>query len=157
MLTTKALVEALDLDRVAADRYRAGNVEAGHGVVFGGQLMAQSIAAGLIGHDDKAVKTLHTVFARGASHDADIEISVDPLHRGRTFASNTVTLAQGDRLCARSSVLLSADEPDLIRHSLTAPDVPPADECPPAGESGADWEVRVVGGSTSGTGGAGAR
>ena len=121
MVDTEALVHALSLEATGPDRYRAHNVEAGHGVVFGGQLLAQTVVAALIGHDDKSVKTVHTVFARGASPDADLEFTVDPMHAGRSFASSTVTVSQGDRLCARSLVLLSADEPDFIRH---------ADPCP---------------------------
>ena len=63
-------------DRHMADRYTAGNVEAGPGVIFGGQLMAQAIVAGLAGQDGKRVKTLHTIFARGGRPDAPVEIVV---------------------------------------------------------------------------------
>src|SRR3546814_15124945 len=63
------------------------------------------------------VKTLHTVFARGVSFADPIDIHVDRMQAGRSFASSTVTISQGDRLCVRSSVLMSATEPDLIRHS----------------------------------------
>ena len=50
---------------------------------------------------------------------------------GRAFASTTVTISQGDRLCTRSLVLLTADEPDFIRHADPAPAVasPGDDEC----------------------------
>jgi acyl-CoA thioesterase len=146
MFTTDAVLDTLVLEPVAPDRYRAGNAQDGHGVVFGGQLMAQSVVAGLMGNDGKTVKTLHTVFARGARPDTALEISVDRMHAGRGFASSTVTISQGDRLCTRSVVLMSADEPDLIRHAdalTTAPALPPAGR--PDGGSGA-WQVQVVGG-----------
>ena len=123
MLTIDGLVGALDLEPVGPDRYRAGNAEAGHGVVFGGQLLAQSVVAGLAGHEGKRVKTVHTVFARSGRPDAPVEITVDRMHAGRAFASSTVTIGQGERLCARSLVLLSADEPDFIRHADPAPAV----------------------------------
>jgi acyl-CoA thioesterase II len=141
--TIEALVGALDLERVGPDQYRAGNVEAGHGVIFGGQLLAQAIVAARAGHEGKAVKTVHTVFARGGSPDAPVDIAVERMHAGRSFASTTVTIGQGDRLCARSLVLLSADEPDFVRHADPAPDVPGPDEATPGG-SGA-WEVRLAG------------
>jgi acyl-CoA thioesterase II len=143
-LTIDALIDALTLEPDGDDRYRAPNVTFGHAVVFGGQLMAQSIAAALEGHDDKSVKTLHTVFARAASPEAPVEITVDRQHAGRTFASSTVTISQGDRLCTRSIVLLSADEPDLIRHAHPMPAVASPDESTPTSESGGAWEVRVV-------------
>jgi acyl-CoA thioesterase len=142
-----ALLGALALEPVGEGRYRAVNASTGHGVVFGGQLLAQSIVAGQAGHDGKVVKTLHTVFARGASPDAPLDIAVEPLHSGRSFASSSVTISQGDRLCTRSTVLLSADEPDLIRHADPAPDAGHDPMTwPAAGEHIAGWEVRVVGG-----------
>jgi acyl-CoA thioesterase len=145
-LSLEALVDSLRLTESGPDRYTASNAFNGHGVVFGGQLLAQSIVAGALGHEGKAVKTLHTVFARGASPDRDLEIVVEPLHSGRSFASASVTISQGDRLCVRSTVLLSADEPDTIRHATPAGEVPGPDDCPSMGGSGGDWEVRVVGG-----------
>jgi acyl-CoA thioesterase len=144
--TIDALVRALTLEPAGADHYRAPNVDAGHGVVFGGQLLAQTVVAGLAGQDGKRVKTVHTIFARGASPDAPVEIAVDRMHAGRAFASSTVTISQGDRLCARALVLLSADEPDLIRHADPAPAVPspPADRTGRHGGDG-DWQVRIAG------------
>ena len=143
MPTIEALVGALDLESVGPDRYRARNVEAGHGVIFGGQLLAQAIVAARAGHEGKAVKTVHTVFARGGSPDAPVDIAVERMHGGRSFASSTVTIGQRDRLCARSLVLLSADEPDFVRHADAAPAVPGPEEARPGG-SGA-WEVRIAG------------
>ncbi|MCU1452065.1 MAG: Acyl-CoA thioesterase [Acidimicrobiales bacterium] len=146
MPTIDAFVDALTLEEVGRGSYRASNISFGHAVVFGGQLLGQSIVAGLAGHEGMAVKTLHTVFARAARPDAPVEITVDPMHAGRSFASSTVTISQGDRLCTRSIVLLSADEPDLIRHG----DAPARSSTPegsaPLAEGGGAWEVRVVGG-----------
>src|SRR4029077_7074314 len=107
----------LDFLRFSGDPpHSAGHVGPGHGVVFAGPLLAQSIAASAQAGPDKRVKSLHTIFARGGSTDAPIQIGIDPMHTGRAFASTTVSVTQGARLCARSLVLLEADEPDLIRH-----------------------------------------
>jgi acyl-CoA thioesterase II len=135
------LVAALALEPAGPDRFRAPHVAAnGHGVVFGGQLLAQSLVAALAGHEGKQAKTLHTVFARGASPDEPLDVTVDPMHSGRAFASSTVAISQGDRLCTRSLVLLTADEPDFIRHADPAPAVAPPD----GDESSGEWEVRIV-------------
>lgn len=143
MVGVEDVVGALALEPVGPDRFRGQHVVAnGHGVVFGGQLLAQSLVAGLAGHEGKRVKTLHTIFARGASPDAPLDLAVDTMHEGRAFASTTVTISQGDRLCTRSLVLLTAEEPDLIRHADPAPGVAaPGDDS--AGDPG-EWEVRVV-------------
>src|SRR4051794_9353461 len=142
--TIEDLLGALALEPDGDDRYRAVNVDAGHGVLFGGQLLAQAVMAGLAGEPDKSVKTVHTIFARGGSPDAPVELAVDRMHSGRAMASCTVTISQGDRLCARSLVLLSADESDFIRHADPAPAVPGPDDSHSAGEERA-WEVRIAG------------
>ncbi len=159
MVAVDALVQALELQPAGEGRYRAEHVAAnGYGVVFGGQLLAQSLVAAVAGHEGKQAKTLHTIFARGASPEAPLEIVVDPMHSGRAFASSTVTISQGDRLCARSLVLLTADEPDFIRHADPAPELAPPGERHEAerswsqGErheaerswSQGEWEVRIV-------------
>src|SRR5204862_3100183 len=135
----------LALDPIGDDHFRATNLDVGHGVIFGGQLLAQSVAAGQMVAPDKAVKTVHTAFARAGSPSEPLEIAVDRMHSGRAMASCTVTISQGDRLCARSQVLLSADEPDCIRHADTAPAVPGPDASRPGGETGGPWEVRIAG------------
>lgn len=140
MIPTDSIVRALALESTGPDRYRAENVDAGHGVIFGGQLLAQSVIAGLAGHEGKSVKTVHTIFARSGSPDAPVEITVDRMHAGRAFASSTVTISQGDRMCTRSLVLLSADEPDFIRHADPAPVRPSPDDSDPAEV----WQVRTV-------------
>ena len=111
MVSVDAVLAALVLEPAGEDHYRAENVATGHPVVFGGQLLAQSVIAGLQGHEGKAVKTLHTVFARSADPDAPVEISVDRVHTGRALASSTVTISQGDRVCTRSMVLLTRLNP----------------------------------------------
>ena len=96
--TIDSLLAALTLEETGTDRFRAVNVDTGAPVVFGGQLLAQSIIAALTGHDGKTVKTLHTIFARAGSPDAPLDIHVDRMHSGRAVASSTVTISQGDRL-----------------------------------------------------------
>jgi acyl-CoA thioesterase II len=143
--TVDGLLDALALEDLGPDRYRATNIDTGHFVVFGGQLMAQSITAASVGHAGKAVKTLHIVFARAASPDEPVDIAVERVHNGRAMASSTVTISQRDRICTRSMVLLSADEPDLIRHA----DRPTTGSSPDDVDAGHDlggWQVRVVGG-----------
>lgn len=142
--TVQDIADSLAFEELGPDRYRAPNVEVGHNVVFGGQLLAQSMAAAVRGHDDKTVKTLHTVFSRAASPDAGVEITVDRMHAGRAMASSTVTISQGERLCTRSIVLLTADEPDLIRHADSPRVSSKPDDANPAPEFGA-WEARTVG------------
>jgi acyl-CoA thioesterase-2 len=145
VVAIESLVRAFTLAPAGRDAYRAENAGTGHAVVFGGQLLGQSIVAALAGHGGKTVKTIHTIFARGAAPDAPLAIAVDRLQEGRTFASSAVTISQGDRLCTRSLVLLSADEPDFIRHADPPPKVAGPDACKPADHGSPSWEIRIVG------------
>jgi acyl-CoA thioesterase len=128
MVPLDNLLGALQLEPTGTDRYRAANADAGHGVIFGGQLLAQALIAAQLTESEKRVKTIHTVFARGGAHEAPVEITVDRMHSGRALASSTVTISQGDRLCTRSIVLSSADEPDFIRHADPGPGLSPPPE-----------------------------
>ncbi|HEU5084447.1 MAG TPA: acyl-CoA thioesterase domain-containing protein [Acidimicrobiales bacterium] len=137
---TADILAAYELEPAGEGRFRAGNARSTHGVVFGGQLLGQALLAAQAGHPGMPVKTLHAVFARAASFDADLDIEVEPVHGGRSFASSTVTIRQGDRTCVRAQVLLSADEPDCIRHAAPAPaHQPPEDD-----DASPEWQVRIV-------------
>jgi len=123
------LPDILQWEQLGERRFRFGAVDAeGRDVVFGGQLMAQIIVASGSLAPGKEVKTLHTVFVRAATITQPIDIEVAPVHSGRTFASDTATVWQGDRLCARAQVLLHAPEPDLIRYEAPMPSEPAAAE-----------------------------
>jgi acyl-CoA thioesterase-2 len=141
------LLKVLDLEPGGEGHFRAQNFSEGPGaVVFGGQLLAQSIVAGATIDPTKEVKTIHTVFARGAAPDKPLDIDVEAVHTGRALASATVTVRQGERICTRSSVLLSAAEPDLIRHGADAPSVTAPDDLPAGSGEGSFWETRIVDG-----------
>ena len=125
------LLAVLSLEPAGEGRFTAGSLDFfGGAVVFGGQLLAQSVIAGAQVDLSKEVKSIHTVFARGASTAAPLEFDVDVMQTGRT----------------RSIVLLSAPDPDLIRHQDAMPEVgDPLDALASTHGSGF-WEVRTVGG-----------
>jgi acyl-CoA thioesterase len=141
----------LKLEPAGPGRFRVHN-EGDPGVrdvVFGGQLLGQSIMAASASFPGKQVRTLHTIFARAARVSAATELAVEPIHDGRSFASANVSAWQGDRLCARSLALLDAPDPDLIRHAAPAPKVAGPEQSPDAGPSPLVFpgaELRIVGG-----------
>lgn len=136
------LARTMDLEELGPNSYRAQNYELGErGVVFGGQLIAQLIAAGATVDPAKMVKSASAVFARPVLVEEDVELRVDVLQAGRTFASATTSLHQDGKERARAMVLLTAEEPDLIRHGSTMPQVPAASDLS-AGAMGDN--VRVV-------------
>jgi len=147
MAELSELLDVLHLEPGDGGVLTGQNLKVGGGsVVFGGQLLAQSLIAGASIDDTKHVKSLHTIFARGAALDVPLTYDVETLQQGRAFASASVTARQGDRLCTRSSVLLSAEEPDLIRHQADAPSAGTPAEATPGGHGPDYWEIRSVGG-----------
>jgi acyl-CoA thioesterase-2 len=139
----KYLLAVLDLSPLGDGRFSADSLDEGHGVVFGGQLLAQTLVAGASTMPDKEIKSLHTIFARGAAIGVPLDIDVEVLHQGRAFGSASVTIRQGDRLCTRSSVLLHTPDPDLIRHEPPMPSVGAAASFAPRPAS-SWWDLRLV-------------
>ncbi|MGH8994765.1 MAG: acyl-CoA thioesterase, partial [Acidimicrobiales bacterium] len=146
MFTMDAFLDALRLEPVGDDRYRASNLASEHNVVFGGQLLAQSVMAGLAGQDGKVVKTINTVFARAATPDAPLDVAVERMHGGRSVASSTITISQSEQICTRSLILLSAEEEDVIRHADEPRSPSRPDDVSEAVRTVGAWEVGIVGG-----------
>jgi len=145
VVLTGDLLRVLDLDARGEDRYVARSL-ASDGVVFGGQLLAQAITAAARSVPHMRVKSMHTVFARGASPEEPLDLSVERLHEGRSFASLGVSIRQGERLCTRSLVLLDTPDADLIAYADDAPAVAPPEACSPRTNSEQrGWEIRIVG------------
>ena len=142
-----SLLEVLELERAASDRFVGQNFLLGTGgVIFGGQILAQTVmVAGAI-EPAKTVKSMYTTFSRGGDLSQPLEYQVDQFHRGRSISGLTVTTAQGARVCARTQVLLNADEPDFIRYEAPKRlELDPADAVPSSHGEGF-WEIRTVDG-----------
>ena len=140
------LREVLELESTGPGTFRAQNFSEGPGtVVFGGQILAQTIVAASTIDPTKVLKSVHTVFARGADAAQPLDIEVEAMHVGRALASAAVTVRQGERLCTRSLALISAPEPDLIRYGSEPPDVGAPDDATALHGNGEFWELRVVG------------
>ncbi|MGZ4704382.1 MAG: acyl-CoA thioesterase [Acidimicrobiales bacterium] len=137
------LLAVLDLTPNRDGGFTADSLDEGHGVVFGGQLLAQTVVAAAASMPDKEVKSLHTVFARSAAVGAPLDIDVDVLHQGRALGSASVTIRQGDRICTRATVLLQAPDPDLIRHQPEMPKVAEPDTLEPRPTS-SWWDLRIL-------------
>lgn len=146
MASLDEVLEALDVQPDGDGRFRATNIDEGAGqVVFGGQLLAQSIVAAAKTVPDKQVLSLQTVFLRGASLAEPSMLEVEVLHTGRAFATTSVSVRQGERLCVSATALMHAPDQDLIRHQVAAPACTPPEELEATGH--ADWwETRIVGG-----------
>jgi acyl-CoA thioesterase II len=144
MSSANSLAGMLDLAEPRRHSYLAANLAGPAPVVFGGQILAQTVVAATRSAPDKELKSLHTVFVRGAAPDQPLELDVDVLQEGRAFASLSISLHQGERLCTQSLALLHAPEADLIRHAASPPQVSAPDQTPTRPVSHPWWDLRVV-------------
>ncbi len=146
MTTMADVVGALDLEHIGEGSFRAHHLDEGHGVVFGGQLLAQSVIAATSVVDDKELLSLHTVFARGGDFAQPLGIDVRVLQSGRSMASVTVTTHQDRGPCTHSTALLHAPDSDRIRHARDAPEAVVAGPDTWTDRPGGPdfWDMRIV-------------
>lgn len=131
-MTTSSLPSILTLEPAGDGRHRVNHPEndpEGRNIVFGGQLMAQMImAADAAVGGEKETKSIHTIFSRAGTYEMPLHLEVETMQAGRAFASHAITAIQNDKLMSRGLVLQTVDEPDLVRHAPSMPDVPGPDE-----------------------------
>lgn len=78
--------------------------------LFGGQLLGQFIQAARLVCPDKAVKSLHAVFAREGRADEPVSYEAIRHHEGRSFATLTITARQSRGVLATSSICMHVVE-----------------------------------------------
>lgn len=136
--------------------WTARNLTMDYRRVFGGQLVAQAIAAATAdanatrlargGDPDLVVKSLHCLFPREGDADRPLMLEVEALHDGRTFAARRVSAAHDGKAFFAATISLHVPEPGLDHQ-----DIPPAvaapDEATGADLSMIPWECRVIGGA----------
>jgi acyl-CoA thioesterase len=149
-MKTTELPDLLTLTDVGEHRYHVfqpSESAEGRDVVFSGQLLGQMImAADRAAGGTKDVRSIHTVFARAGTYTKPIELEVDQMHAGRTWASDTVSAVQDGRLLCRGIVLLNTVDPDLMRHDPQPPGGVPGPDglAPAAGQAFPGAELRPV-------------
>ena len=139
------LLRCLELERMDEERFRAPNLAMDYYRVFGGQLLAQAIVAASTAEAGKRVKSLHVTFPREGERDATTEVRVRSVHSGRSFASRSVEVVQGDRTLMLGTVLLHAPE-EGPGHQVPLEAGPGPEEAEPADLVMIPWETRIVGG-----------
>jgi acyl-CoA thioesterase-2 len=133
-VTLSDLLDGLRLIDQGGGRYAAPNIDyygknAGRSaasamiadVIWGGQLLGQSVAAALARHPDSEVHTLHSVFMRGGRVSVPLQLHAETLNDGRSFGTESVRFVQGEREIARSVVLTHRPDADVIRHQPGMP------------------------------------
>jgi len=138
------LVACLELHEVDPGVVEGQNLDIGYHRVFGGQILAQVIAAASAAAPDKSVKSLHILFPREGDTAKPMRYRVAKLQDGRTFGTTSVVAEQDGKVISAAVVSMHTDEDGLHRS-----DAPPAvggpDDAEPLEVPMVPWDVRVVG------------
>ncbi|WP_007518238.1 acyl-CoA thioesterase [Pseudofrankia saprophytica] len=138
------VLRVLDLAGDATPPLPARTLRSLHGGVLASQQLAQQIVLAERLAPGRSTQTLHTVFPNPSRWDEPLDVDVEWLQSGRTFANLALTFRQGGRAISRGDVLLGSDAPDFVRHEAA----PPEPTASPAAARPVDypllpWEVRL--------------
>jgi acyl-CoA thioesterase-2 len=145
MIRFEDTVACIELESTGEDGYRAPHIPMGYRRVYGGQLLAQSLAIAADSTPGKQVKSLHASFPREGDLAAPIDYRVTRTHDGRSFAGRQIVGEQDGRPIVVSGVSLHVLE-EGPEHAIGAPEVPGPEACPPADLDLIPWETRIVDG-----------
>lgn len=112
--------------------------------LFGGQLLAQFVRTAAFTCPDKAVKSVHVLFAREGKNDAPVYYIVHTQHCGRSFAALSIIAQQKGEVVATAAVSMHAVEEGLAHQTIA--DVPPLpSEAYRVRHSLMPWDLRTAG------------
>jgi acyl-CoA thioesterase II len=117
------ILDLLDVERIETNLYRGQNHKTEH--VFGGQVLAQAIAAAYRTVDQAHhLHSIHAYFLRPGDWNLPILYDVDRIRDGRSFSTRRVVAIQHGRAIFNMSSSWQKREHGLC-HALPMPDVPP--------------------------------
>lgn len=116
----EGLLGLFDVAQSADGVYTAESAAGSRMVVEGSQVLAQSIVAAGKALPGRTVRTAHSLFVGVNRPDKPIELAVEVIRAGRSFASAVVSARQDGRVTVTTTVLLDSPLPDLIRHDHPA-------------------------------------
>ena len=119
------LRSTLELTQLDVNRFQGSSLWMPHGRVFGGQVMAQALAAATKTIDQKRpVHSLHGYFLRPGDVEKDIVFDVEILRDGRSFSARRVQAIQNEKVIFSMISSFQITEPG-VDHQM-----------PPTGDNG---------------------
>ncbi len=143
--TPRSFLELMTLERVATDFFIGQTPQYPWGRVFGGQVVAQALAAATATVEkNHRVHSLHAYFVLGGTPGEQILYEVDRLREGRSFTTRRVVARQSGGAILNLDASFQADEGDFDIQEAGLPDgVAMPDEIEPV-QWGAMAEVREI-------------
>jgi acyl-CoA thioesterase-2 len=131
----ESLVNLLALEEIERNIYRGANEAGGRTRLFGGQVMAQALAAAGRTVEGRAVHSLHGYFLRPGDPSIPIVFTVDRIRDGGSFTTRSVVAVQRGEAIFELSASFHNPEPGF-EHGDPMPDAPAPETLP-------TWEERV--------------
>ena len=145
IITLEDTLACLEIEDLGDDVFTGPNIPMPYYRVFGGQLLAQSIAIAAHTTPGKTVKSIHATFPREGDLQKPVHFRMERLQEGRTFAGRAIVGEQEGRVIVSASVALHVDEPGL-EHQADPPDAGPPEAATEVDLTMIPWQTRVVGG-----------
>ncbi len=123
------LRQLLDLEEIDLNIYRGQNEAGQIGRLFGGQVLAQGLAAACRTVDALPAHSLHAYFLRPGDPAVPVLYQVDRIRDGRSFTTRRVVAIQRGRAILNMSASFHANEPGY-EHQSGPPDAPPPESLP---------------------------
>ena len=116
------------LERAGNDRFTAAPSPDRGSQTYGGQLLAQALAAAhATVNDDRRVHSLHAYFLRSGAPEQSLELVVERLRDGRSFSLRNVRALQNGNEVLRMIASFQVAEPGDEYAGAQMPKVPPPD------------------------------
>lgn len=120
----RSLVRLLNVSPISENIFRGHRLPGGIGRVYGGQVIAQALAAAMrTEHSGKIVHSLHAYFMRPGDEDQPIHYKVEADFDGRSFANRRVVAMQHGKPILSLTASFQRREEGLS-HQAAMPDVP---------------------------------
>ena len=125
MQTVEELSNLLNLERLDANLFRGNNYQTPWGIVFGGQVLAQSLnAARRTVPEDRCVHSMHAYFILPGDLSLPIIYDVERIRDGGSFTTRRVVAIQKGRPIFNMAASFQLEQEGLD-HQITMPNVPP--------------------------------
>ncbi len=129
------LVRLLTVSEQGPDLYQGSRQIGGKGRVFGGQVVAQALAAAIrTVEGGRIAHSLHAYFMRGGDENFPIDLRVHRDFDGRSFATRRVEAIQGGEPILTLTASFHRPEEGLTHTDYRMPAVPRPEDLPPEAE-----------------------
>ena len=127
------LLALFDLEQLTPDHFRGYSTPSGHPRIYGGQVIAQALAAAArTAPPDRPPHSLHAYFLLAGDPNIPIELEVERLHDGGSFSTRRSAAKQNGRTILTLVASFQIVEPGL-EHQIEAPQVEPPENLAPTG------------------------